>query len=717
MTEYSHIPFHHLLHIIDKRILDYVEALFGSRSGMKLSQAGVRVYAENQMKLLIEHNDLLKGDLWGYGINSISNGQEQISRKDVAEIRKINQNGKHHEPYRNLALLLFKIQNNDLFVSTFEIDTVSPKINSTLNQRYSLTDFNYARMRTAGQAIYVDIVLNNVPHPVSFQIETYHFGGYYYAGIQLAKYYITSIEHLALKAKQRSKHTGMHIHRDPRKILFHLRKHENSKNSFGSLSFQLGLGAWQTAERLALNLQADGLVDITDGQVQITGTGKEWMADFLKKQDERIYETIFDDYNFSLLRFLYEHDAPLSFEELPEVLSQQAPRKTNGYETMNLHHMLEIELKQYIDQGNGKYALNALGKKYTEHLAKQKNIPIGLPQQNSSITDTNKTNRVMENEIFISYCWENENHIEQVVSFLNLLSESGYHATMDKKLSHEESATNFIKLMYKAMNEHKWVIVILSSGFKRRADAFEGGVGTEYQLMLNDMANNKKKYIFASFQGRGTDVVPFGLQGYDVHDLSDEKELDRLLQKLSEVPEFEFSEVASTKPTFAPKKVTDFRQRYSAAPSQPIRVAGMNAVQTTYRTFDRLYKEIMFDCWVEFENISGNTIPDFAYELHIPKVFLQDFSGHEVQGNDVILREQIKDKFYPGTKKKGKVFELRLLAPHVSQVTSAKISCKFYGDNFHDIAEKPVPSVFQVKNPANEFEKVELQEGHFYKGW
>jgi integrase len=43
----------------------------------------------------------------------------------------------------------------------------------------------------------------------------------------------------------------------------------------------------------------------------ITTTGRNWLENFKEKQDERIREYVYDDYEFALLRFLYELDQPL----------------------------------------------------------------------------------------------------------------------------------------------------------------------------------------------------------------------------------------------------------------------------------------------------------------------------------------------------------------------------------------------------------------------
>jgi hypothetical protein len=144
---------------------------------------------------------------WGYGINNICDGYEENVNPDVFEIKKIGGLNQHHESYRNLLLLTFKIEKSFLFVSTFSIDSCGVPINSNINRQYDLRDFEYARIKKRTNSILVEFIFRSSSKPIHFQIDTYYFGGYNLSGDQLAKYYFDKITELAnesLRVKAKS---------------------------------------------------------------------------------------------------------------------------------------------------------------------------------------------------------------------------------------------------------------------------------------------------------------------------------------------------------------------------------------------------------------------------------------------------------------------------------------------------------------------------------
>ena len=63
-------------------------------------------------------------------------------------------------------------------------------------------------------------------------------------------------------------------------------------------------------------------------------------------------------------------------------------------------------------------------------------------------------------------------------------------------------------MMHKAMTDYYKVIIVLSKGYKEKADNFKSGVGQEYQLIINDIIENTTKYILVSFEGIPNDIKP-----------------------------------------------------------------------------------------------------------------------------------------------------------------------------------------------------------------
>ena len=140
--------------------------------------------------------------------------------------------------------------------------------------------------------------------------------------------------------------------------------------------------------------------------------------------------------------------------------------------------------------------------------------------------------------VFITYAWEDENFNSQIVSFVNFLRTKGFDAFMDRKKTQEENSINLNKMMIEGIQNSDKVIVVLTERYKEKADKFEGGVGVEYQMVLEDIKVQKNKYILTSFGNkRIEDITPVGLKGRLVLDLKkdqDENNFNELFSRLKE---------------------------------------------------------------------------------------------------------------------------------------------------------------------------------------
>src|SRR5688572_12792746 len=90
MSDNIHISPLHFLEAIEKRMSEYRDALFGTGQthGMELAMLTARMHNMQTLKRLIDQNRLTAGDIWGYGINYISDGQEEHSSLDVEVIKR-----------------------------------------------------------------------------------------------------------------------------------------------------------------------------------------------------------------------------------------------------------------------------------------------------------------------------------------------------------------------------------------------------------------------------------------------------------------------------------------------------------------------------------------------------------------------------------------------------------------------------------------------------
>lgn len=208
MNKEQHISENQLIGILNKRMDEYYNAITGdSFSDMRGAYIKIAQRINIQkVKDLTKKSKLYDGEFWGYGINSVSDGNEIHSTIDVEDFKKIQDLNKHHHDQRFLWLLTFKVDSESLFVSIFCIDTAIFRVNSNLNSKYDLTDFQNARVRTRGNVTYVDFIFKNLEKPIHFQIDSYAQGGKL-NGEQMAEYYVNQITEKTEIVKQNNKFT------------------------------------------------------------------------------------------------------------------------------------------------------------------------------------------------------------------------------------------------------------------------------------------------------------------------------------------------------------------------------------------------------------------------------------------------------------------------------------------------------------------------------
>lgn len=206
MNKEQHISENQLIEILNKRMDEYYTAITGNQySGMRGAyiKTAQRINIQ-KVNAQLKKSNLFSGEFWGYGINSISDGNEVHSTLDVENFKKIQDLNKHHHDQRFLWLLTFKIEAESLFVSIFCIDTATFNVNSNLNSQYDLIHFQNARVRTRVNITYVDFIFKNLEKPIQFQIDSYAQGGKLH-GEQLAEYYVEQITEKARLIKESNK--------------------------------------------------------------------------------------------------------------------------------------------------------------------------------------------------------------------------------------------------------------------------------------------------------------------------------------------------------------------------------------------------------------------------------------------------------------------------------------------------------------------------------
>lgn len=159
-----------------------------------------------------------------------------------------------------------------------------------------------------------------------------------------------------------------------------------------------------------------------------------------------------------------------------------------------------------------------------------------------------KQNANSKIKIFVSYAWEDQEHNDRVISFVDFLRKKGFDASMDRRESQIETAVNFNSLMINGISSSDKVIVVLSKKYKEKGDSFQGGVWQELNMILQDIKKNSNKYIFVywGYDNRD-DITPLALSGRDILNLKDDQdnEFNNLFAKIKQLNLIEFSEVGN----------------------------------------------------------------------------------------------------------------------------------------------------------------------------
>ncbi|MEE6667756.1 toll/interleukin-1 receptor domain-containing protein [Pediococcus acidilactici] len=122
--------------------------------------------------------------------------------------------------------------------------------------------------------------------------------------------------------------------------------------------------------------------------------------------------------------------------------------------------------------------------------------------------------------VFISYL-RSEVNKEKLDRLIKLLEESDIRVIIDER--NLEIGGDLPLFMEKNLVESDFIIVILTSGYKKRADDREGGVGYEAAIMAASLSKREtiKKFLPVTFETYRDEIVPVFLASKLASDLSD----------------------------------------------------------------------------------------------------------------------------------------------------------------------------------------------------
>lgn len=154
--------------------------------------------------------------------------------------------------------------------------------------------------------------------------------------------------------------------------------------------------------------------------------------------------------------------------------------------------------------------------------------------------------------VFVSYAWHKDKPDEKVLKLVATLRENGIDSYIDVMFTGERTSTHFKRMMSENLKKSDKVIIVLSEEYKKKADLYQGGVGTEYQYILEDIDVNENKYIIISFSNDFESVTPDFLRGREIIILDEGIITNKLICRIRNIPEYEFPQI--NKNIIVPKK-------------------------------------------------------------------------------------------------------------------------------------------------------------------
>ena len=142
--------------------------------------------------------------------------------------------------------------------------------------------------------------------------------------------------------------------------------------------------------------------------------------------------------------------------------------------------------------------------------------------------------------VFISYCWENASHLQWVKGLADAINDAGGNSILDQDLTYGGNLRIFMDKMILGSDV---VLMILTPGYKERAEILKGGVGYEYNIITKELfkvIHKNEKYIPIIRLGDHESSVPAFLDDYKYADLRDSENYDAnltgLINQILQIP-------------------------------------------------------------------------------------------------------------------------------------------------------------------------------------
>ncbi|MDR0919935.1 MAG: TIR domain-containing protein [Oscillospiraceae bacterium] len=235
-------------------------------------------------------------------------------------------------------------------------------------------------------------------------------------------------------------------------------------------------------------------------------------------------------------------------------------KKIDCINSTKIQKFLISQLILYYQNGKTeKYS--ALTEKYNHQEFSTDNETSTLVADILKDMSVDKQNNI-KTRIFISYAYDNDEHIKRVMSFTNMLRHMGFDAIMDQMLMNKHHR-DLEAMMDDGLSCDK-VIIVLSEAYKTNAEKHTGGVWREYRRILSDMEEHGGKYIFVSFDSfteyTRRKILPNSISNSFIIDLAKDKEnkYSSLISCITDVEKFPW---ATVNPDISPityEEIPDF---------------------------------------------------------------------------------------------------------------------------------------------------------------
>lgn len=300
-------------------------------------------------------------------------------------------------------------------------------------------------------------------------------------------------------------------------------------------------------------------------------------------------------------------------------------------------------------------------------------------------------------KVFISYCWEDNDHKAWVRSLADRLISDGIDTTLDQyDLSLGDRLPQF---MEQSISSADYVLIICTPSYKAKSDCRKGGVGYEGHIISNELytRHNERKFIPVIRKGSFSEALPnclSGKMGIDLtgntHYEDNYKDLVTTIYGINRKPP------VGKKPDYIQSSDMEHQEPQATDNDEPIRILGIVTDEVTLPRLDGTRGSALYK--IPF---LLSRAPSRLWR----EIFVQQWNGHlfstmhrpgiaSVQGSKIILDgttiEEVRDYHRRSLKicvEEANRLEEQILAERKRQKAQKEMLIQQHNANVSSIAE------------------------------